>query len=107
MSNQYFRDDVMNPALPSTYRFMEKVIDELAAMYRKANAPLVLIHVGGDEVPRGVWEKSPSVIQWIKENDNRNAKALWRNYFERIKNLLKTRGIGMTGWEELVIGDRI
>jgi len=104
MSNQYFRDDVMNPALPSTYRFMEKVIDELAAMYRKANAPLVLIHVGGDEVPRGVWEKSPSVIQWIKENDNRNAKALWRNYFERIKNLLKTRGIGMTGWEELVIG---
>ena len=104
MSNQSFNDDIMNPALPSTYRFMEKVIDELAIMYRRAKVPLMMIHVGGDEVPRGVWEKSPSVMQWIKEDANRNGKELWRAYFEKINILLKTKGIGMTGWEELMIG---
>lgn len=34
-SVQYYTDNVINVAMPSTYRFMEKVIQELAAMYRK------------------------------------------------------------------------
>ncbi len=40
-------------ALPSTYRFMEKVIRELIAMYEEAEVPLTTIHLGGDEVPDG------------------------------------------------------
>lgn len=35
-SVQYYTDNVINVAMPSTYRFMEKVIQELAAMYREA-----------------------------------------------------------------------
>ena len=35
-SVQYYTDNVMNVALPSTYRFMEKVIQELNAMYQEA-----------------------------------------------------------------------
>ena len=49
-SVQYYTDNVINVALPSSYRFMEKVIRELAAMYKEAGVPLSTVHLGGDEV---------------------------------------------------------
>ena len=55
VSVQYYTDNVMNVALPSTYRFMEKVIQELNAMFQEAGLSLYTVHLCGDEVPRGVW----------------------------------------------------
>ena len=43
-SVQYYTDNVINVALPSSYRFMEKVIRELAAMYKEAGVPLSTVH---------------------------------------------------------------
>ena len=40
----------MNVALPSTYRFMEKVIQELNAMYQEAGLSLSTVHLGGEDV---------------------------------------------------------
>src|SRR5690606_26312604 len=68
-SVQKWNDNVMNVALPSTYRFIEKVVDEIIDMYKAAEAPLYTIHLGGDEVPAGVWEKSPQVDRFFEEND--------------------------------------
>src|SRR5258705_382691 len=61
MSVQGYPDNVMNPALESTYRFIERVVSDLVAMHREAGAPLRHIHMGGDEVPNGVWQGSPAV----------------------------------------------
>src|SRR2546422_10864806 len=52
-SAQGYHDNVMNPALESTYRFIERVVGELVAMHREAGAPPRHIHMGGDEVPAG------------------------------------------------------
>src|SRR6266849_1398618 len=60
-SVQGYPDNVMNPALESTYGFIERVVGDLAAMHREAGAPLRHIHMGGDEVPAGVWVGSPAV----------------------------------------------
>src|SRR5690606_26895568 len=62
-SIQNWDDNIINVALPSTYTFLEKVVDELIAMHKEAGAPLQTIHFGGDEVPKGVWAKSPAVHQ--------------------------------------------
>ena len=51
----------MNPALPSTYAFLERVVADLVALHREAGVPLRNLHLGGDEVPGGVWERSPAV----------------------------------------------
>lgn len=67
VSVQYYTDNVMNVALPSTYRFMEKVIQELNAMYQEAGLSLYTVHLGGDEVPRGVWMGSPKCQELMKE----------------------------------------
>src|SRR5207247_2554779 len=52
-SAQGYHDNVMNPVLESTYRFIEQVVGDLVTMHREAGLPLRHIHMGGDEVPGG------------------------------------------------------
>ena len=66
-SAQRYHDNVMNPALPSTYAFIERVVQDLVAMHREAGVPLRNLHMGGDEVPAGVWERSPVARAYLKE----------------------------------------
>jgi hexosaminidase len=97
---RWFRN-VMNPALPSTYRFLEKVVDELSLMYREAGAPLETIHFGGDEVPNGVWTGSPSVHELIaKDSMVNNVNDAWYYYFSRLTEMMKQRSMYVYGWEE-------
>ncbi|WP_181308709.1 family 20 glycosylhydrolase [Rufibacter sp. XAAS-G3-1] len=101
-SVQYFNDNVMNVALPSTYTFLEKVTDELLAMYKEAGAPIQTIHFGGDEVPNGVWEKSPVVQNLMASNANvKNVDDLWYYFFRKVNDLVKARGLYLSGWEEI------
>ncbi|HEY5750272.1 MAG TPA: family 20 glycosylhydrolase [Chryseolinea sp.] len=104
-SNQYFNDNVMNVALPSTYTFIDKVVTELQRMYKDANAPLTMIHMAGDEVPAGSWEKSPTVAAFQKQNASlKTSTDLWRHYFVRMKEILTSHNLMLYGWEELVTG---
>ena len=105
LSNQGFRDNVMNVAFPSSYRFIEKVIDEIRKMHEEAGAPLTIIHMAGDEVPHGSWEGSP-VAQALVDNDLaiQSSKDLWRYYFNKVKKILSERGLSFYGWQELVVG---
>ncbi|MCW9706870.1 family 20 glycosylhydrolase [Fodinibius salsisoli] len=101
-SVQGWDDNVINVALPSTYAFLEKVVDELAAMYDEAGAPLYRIHMGGDEVPAGVWEQSPVVDQLIAGNpDVESTGDLWSYFYQKVNALLKERGFALYGWEEV------
>lgn len=100
-SVQGFTDNVIDVALPSTYAFMERVVDDLRAMYREAGVPLRTVHVGGDEVPRGVWTKSPAVARLAAINPSAaTTDGLWVYYFGRLNGLLTSRGLFMSGWEE-------
>ena len=100
-SVQGWDDNVINVALPSTYNFMETVVDEIRKMYAEAGAPLQTIHFGGDEVPAGVWERSPAVQNLIKTNPTvKNTNDLWYYYFNRIIQMLEKRNLYLSGWEE-------
>ncbi|ALI98432.1 family 20 glycosylhydrolase [Rufibacter tibetensis] len=101
-SVQYFNDNVINVALPSTYTFLEKVTDELLSMYKEAGAPIQTIHFGGDEVPNGVWEKSPVVQELMAKNaDLKNVDDLWYYFFGKLNTMLKKRNLYLSGWEEV------
>lgn len=101
-SIQHWDDNVINVALPSAYAFLEKVVDELMAMYTDAGAPITTIHFGGDEVPNGVWERSPAVHRLLAADAGiPHVDDLWHYYFTRINQLLKSRGLYLSGWEEI------
>ena len=103
-SAQMWTDNVMCVALPSTYDFMEKVIDEILAMYKEAKAPISTIHLGGDEVPSGTWEKSPLSNKLIAENDQLNSTDdLWYYYFDKMEKILAKRKLSLSGWEEIAM----
>lgn len=103
-SAQLWTDNIMCVALPSTYTFLEKVIDELILMYAEANAPLKTIHLGGDEVPEGTWQKSPACNRLIAENPEVNSTDdLWYYYLNNVDLILKKRNLNLQGWEEIAL----
>lgn len=98
---QYWNDNIMDVSLPSTYAFIERVVDDLRQMYVEAAAPLRTIHMGGDEVPAGVWEKSPAFEIVKQTNKNvRTTDDLWFYFFSKVNTLLKNRDLFLSGWEE-------
>lgn len=101
-SIQNFDDNVINVCLESTYRFLELVIDEIVVMHTLAGAPLNSIHVGGDEVPQGVWEQSPACQRLMAEEGIDNVRDLQVYFFDRLLAKLQDRGLDMAGWEEVV-----
>lgn len=104
VSAQSYTDNVMNVALPSTYRFMEKVIRELIAMYEEAEVPLTTIHLGGDEVPEGVWMGSPVCRTFMDENGMTSAYELSEYYITKMADYLQQHHLQFSGWQEVALG---
>src|SRR6266568_4345121 len=102
-SVQGYPDNVINPALESTYRFIERVVGDLAAMHREAGAPLRHIHMGGDEVPGGVWVGSPAVQAYMQAHGLTSVDDLWFVFYGRIEQILKAQGLVPSGWEEIAV----
>ena len=103
-SVQYYTDNVINVAMPSTYRFMEKVIQELAVMYREAGVPLATVHLGGDEVARGVWLGSPKCRALMKEKGMTKPHDLAEHFITRMADIMQRNGLKFSGWQEVALG---
>ncbi|OOQ57518.1 beta-N-acetylhexosaminidase [Mucilaginibacter pedocola] len=103
-SVQYWNDNVIDVAMPSTYNYFETVINDLVNIYKEASAPLPAIHFGGDEVPPHVWEKSPSYLALKDKNPEiKNTGDLWYYFYGKLNAMLKKRNITMSGWEEMAL----
>ena len=102
-SAQGYHDNVINPVLESTYGFIERVVGDLVAMHREAGVPLRHIHMGGDEVPGGVWEGSPAVQAYLKAHDLVSVDDLWFVFYGRVEQILKAHDLPLSGWEEIAV----
>ena len=103
-SVQYYTDNVINVALPSSYRFMEKVIRELAAMYKEAGVPLSTVHLGGDEVAHGVWLGSPKCMALMKEKGMTKPHDLAEYFITQMADIMQKNGLKFSGWQEVALG---
>jgi hexosaminidase len=103
-SVQGWDDNVIDVCMPSTYRFLETVIDEIIGLYAEAGAPLETVHVGGDEVPAGVWQGSPACERLLQEDpDLTDSADLWGHFLRRVSVILAERGLATAGWEEIAL----
>lgn len=98
---QFYHDNLMNPALPGTYRFISKVVDEIAAMYKEAGIELPGIHLGGDEVPEGAWDGSPSANALSESKGLKGRHALQGEYVRNITRIMRERNIPLYGWQDI------
>ncbi|RMF27067.1 MAG: beta-N-acetylhexosaminidase [Bacteroidetes bacterium] len=103
-SVQGYPDNVVCVCRESVYRFYETVVDALQAMYAEADAPLEVVHTGGDEVPAGVWAGSPLCHRLMEKDPTLQDTEDLADYFRsRLAQLLAERGLTMAGWEEIAL----
>ncbi len=100
-SPQLYTDHVMNPGLPSTYAFVDHVLDEVAALHKQAGVALRTIHVGADELPRGAWEKSPATGALMQREKLASRAEVWNYFYDHVDRTLRRLGLVASGWEEL------
>lgn len=104
LSAQWYDDNVVNVARESTYRFYEKVVDEIIKLYKEAEVEIEYFQTGGDEVPEGVWTKSPMCAELLKKlpdiNDPKNLQAY---FFNRVVKMLRNKNLKIGGWEEVAL----
>ncbi len=103
-SAQAYNDNVVCVALESVYRFYETVVKDLKATYDEAGVPLTFIHTGGDEVPRGVWTKSPECVKLLGQHPEIGDPQNLQGYFlERLMEVLRKYDLTVGGWEEVAM----
>ncbi len=97
-SIQNYSDNTLNVCIPATYRFVDTVVDALAAMHKQAGAPLKTFHLGADETA-GAWIKSPACKAMIAENGG-DAGKLTPRFIERVTASLAAKGLRTGGWSD-------
>lgn len=100
-SPQLYNDQVLNPGMPSTYDFIAHVVADVVAMHKEAGTPLSTLHVGGDELANGAWEKSPASRRLMERLQLADTTELWDYFYTRVDEILKRHSLHASGWEEL------
>ena len=100
-SAQSYHDNVLNVASDDVYRFIDRVVAELEKMYKEAGMKLEVVHLGGDEVARGAWDKSPDVQALMHREGLKDQHDVHAYYLKRISALLEARKIRIEGWQEV------
>ena len=98
-------DIVMCPGKESTFKFLEDIVDELVEIF-----PCQYFHIGGDESPRGEWEKCPLCQKkadelGFKKDGGRSREAQLQSYVvTRMEKYLNKYGKTIIGWDEILEG---
>lgn len=100
-SPQMYTDHVINPGLASSFTFIEHLVTQVAALHREAGVPLRTIHMGGDELPDGAWERSPAARALMDREGLESTADLWDYFYDRVDGILRRQGLTTSGWEEL------
>lgn len=98
LSIQNYTDNTLNVCLPSTYAFVDTVVDEIAAMHRDAGQPLKTFHLGADETA-GAWVDSPACKPMLAELGIA-PKGLTPVFIERVAASLAKKGLRTAGWSD-------
>ena len=103
VSAQGYNDNVISICRESSFKFIEKVIDEVSTMFDQAGVKLKNFHVGGDELPYGAWVGSPVCQEFVDSNSMVSFNNLVENAFRRIITILNSKNIKVSGWEDVLL----
>ncbi|MFT7055090.1 MAG: hexosaminidase [Roseivirga sp.] len=91
-------DDIYCPS-EATFTFLENVLTEVIDLF-----PGKYIHIGGDEAPKGAWEKSALAQQVIKREGLKDEFELQSYFIRRIEKFLLSKNRQLIGWDEILEG---
>ena len=104
ISAQLFKDNTICICEPGAFRFFEKVFTEIKSMYTEVNLPMKTFNIGADELPFGVWQKSPICEEYLKQNPDINTyQSLYDESVKRLNKIISDSGAQMAGWEDVLL----
>ena len=98
-------DDVLCAGNPEVLTFIKTVLGELCDVF-----PSELIHIGGDECPKGRWKNCPKCQAKIRElglkDDGKHSleNQLQTYINHEVEKFLASRGRNLIGWDETLEG---
>lgn len=107
-SVQMWHDNVIDIFQDSTYAFIRHVITDVRSMYAEAGLTLTTMHLGGDEVPQGAWQKSLAFQQLpgaVEGSQVAAEKEAMGQFFGNISNPLASENIITAAWEEVFLDE--
>ena len=99
-------DDILCAGNPRVYEFLEDVLTEVMQLF-----PSRVIHLGGDEAPKGRWKECPKCQQKIRDERLQStadfpAEERLQGYMvRRIQQFLAKHGRQLMGWDEIMYCD--
>jgi hexosaminidase len=94
-------DAVMDPTREETYKFIDKFVQEMAALF-----PDEYFHIGGDEVNGSQWDANPKIQAFIHSHGMKTNQDLQAYFNQRLQKILNkhhkimscSRGVGNSPW---------
>jgi hexosaminidase len=93
-------DAEMDPTKEETYKFLDKFLDEMAALF-----PDEYVHIGGDEVAGKEWEANPKIQAFMREHGMKNKQDLQAYFNQRLQKIVSKHHKIMVGWDEVLHPD--
>jgi len=90
----------MDPTRDQTYKFLDKFIGEMAALF-----PDAYFHIGGDEVNNKPWDSNPKIQEFIRAHGMKNNRDLQAYFNQRLQKIVSKHGKIMVGWDEVLHPD--
>jgi hexosaminidase len=87
------------PGNEETFRFLQNVLAEVIELF-----PGKYIHIGGDEVPKGNWQKCAKCQARKTAEGLKNEKELQSYFVRRIEKFINSKGRSLIGWSEILEG---
>ena len=93
-------DPIIDPTRESTYRFLDKFVGEMAALF-----PDRFFHIGGDEVNGKQWDGSPAIQRFMRAHGLKSNADLQAYFNSRLEKIVARHGKIMEGWDEILHPD--
>ena len=93
-------DAVMDPTREETYKFIDKLIEEMARLF-----PDDYFHIGGDEVNGSQWDANPKIQAFIRSHGMKSNQDLQAYFNQRLRKILSKHHKIMMGWDEVLHPD--
>ena len=87
------------PCKENVLEFAKNVYTEIAALF-----PSKYIHVGGDEVEKSSWEKSPVAQKFRESKGFKNMDQVQSYFTDYMKRFFASKGKTLIGWDEIIDG---
>lgn len=92
-------DDVFCAGKEETFKFFEDVLAEVIPLF-----PSQYIHIGGDECPKGNWERCVQCQKRMESLNLKDEHELQSYFINRIEKYVNANGKKIIGWDEILEG---